>query len=51
MNESGAQRLGYLDGLRLVAACAVVAQHLFERFHTPWAKAIIAPAPGVFGVA
>lgn len=50
MNESGAQRLGYLDGLRLVAACAVVAQHLFERFHTPWAKAIIAPAPGVFGV-
>lgn len=45
-----ARRLAYIDGLRLVGAGAVVIQHLFERFPTPWAKLLVAPAPGVFGV-
>lgn len=44
------QRLAYIDGLRLVGAGAVVVQHLFERIATPWAKLLIEPAPGVFGV-
>jgi len=46
----GDRRLDYIDGLRLVGAGAVVVQHLFERFSAPWAKALILPAPGVFGV-
>lgn len=50
MERESGQRLAYLDGLRLVAAAAVLAQHLFERFHEPWARALIEPAPGVFGV-
>lgn len=50
MTSANGQRLEYIDGLRLVGAGAVVVQHLFERFDTPWAKALIAPAPGVFGV-
>lgn len=50
MANAGARRLDYIDGLRLVGAGAVVVQHLFERFPAPWARAVIAPAPGVFGV-
>jgi peptidoglycan/LPS O-acetylase OafA/YrhL len=45
-----ARRLEYIDGLRLVGAGAVVIQHLFERFNDPWAKLLVAPGPGVFGV-
>lgn len=50
MVSQDGRRLDYIDGLRLIGAGAVVVQHLFERFDTPWAKALIAPAPGVFGV-
>jgi peptidoglycan/LPS O-acetylase OafA/YrhL len=45
-----ARRLEYIDGLRLVGAGAVVVQHLFERFNEPWAKLLVNPGPGVFGV-
>ena len=48
--SSAEQRLTYIDGLRLIGAGAVVAQHLLERIDAPWAKAFNALAPGVFGV-
>lgn len=50
MAGADTRRLAYIDGLRLVGAGAVVVQHLFERFDAPWARALVAPAPGVFGV-
>lgn len=50
MAGADARRLEYIDGLRLVGAGAVVIQHLFERFNAGWAKLLVEPGPGVFGV-